>query len=91
MFVGFQSPMKNYRLHTHVLFVSAAFLMSWFIQRERMEYYGIWNNALAIISSLLIITWFINIFSDVGEAIQTCFLSEREIEPNYGKMMGLHE
>ena len=65
--------------------------MSWFIQRERMEYYGIWNNALAIISSLLIITWFINIFSDVGEAIQTCFLCEREIEPNYGKMMGLHE
>lgn len=90
MFIGFQSPMKHYRLITHILHVSAAFLMSWFVQRYRMEYYGIWNNAVVIITSLLIITWFVSIFSDVAEAFQTCYLLEREIEPNYNKMTGLN-
>jgi hypothetical protein len=54
-----------------------------------MEYYGIWNNAVVIITSLLVITWFISIFSDVAEAFLTCYLLERDIEPNYNKMTGL--
>jgi hypothetical protein len=74
MFVGIQSPMKHYRFTSHVSYICAAYLMAWFIQRARMEYYGIWNSAFIIITALIIITWFISIFSDVGEAIQTSFL-----------------
>lgn len=84
-----QSPMKHYRLMMHVTYISAAFLISWFIQRYLMEFYGIWNSALVIVVSLLCVTWFINIYSDIGEAVQTCFLSEREIEGDYGKMIGV--
>lgn len=54
-----------------------------------MEYYGIWNNVVVIVAALLIVTWFISIFADVAEAIQTSFLCEREIESNYDEMIGI--
>lgn len=74
LFVGIQSPIKHYRFTTHVFYISACFLIGWMIQRSFMEYYGIWNNGIIIITSLITITWFINIFSDSAEALQTCFL-----------------
>jgi hypothetical protein len=68
--------MKHYRFTSHVAYITAIYLISWFIQRARMQYYGIWNSAMIIITALIIVTWFISIFTDIGEAIQTCFLYE---------------
>ena len=68
--------MKHYRFTAHVAYITAIYLISWFIQRARMQYYGIWNSAMIIVTALIIVTWFISIFTDIGEAIQTCFLYE---------------
>lgn len=81
--------MKHYRFSVHVAYISTCFLISWFVQRYRTEYYGIWNNVIVIIVSILVITWFLSIFSDVAEAIQTCVLCEKQFYPNYHAMASL--
>lgn len=81
--------MKHYRFTVHVAYISACFLISWFIQRYRTEYYGIWNNVIVIIVSIVVITWFLSIFSDVAEAIQTCILAEKQFHPTYYAMASL--
>lgn len=66
MFAGYHSPMKHYRLTTHAMCVTAIFIIAWFIQRDQMQYYGMWNFALIIIVPLLLLTWFISVYSDTA-------------------------
>jgi hypothetical protein len=90
LFAGNQSPMKHNRFTAHVMSISAIFIMARFIQKDQLQYYGIWNFALLIVVPLMILTWFISIYTDAAEAFQTCFLFEREMQPNYELMEGLH-
>lgn len=66
MFVGLHSPIKNYRFVAHAACVLALFIISWFIQKYRMSYYGLWNYGLIILVSTIVITWFIDIYADTA-------------------------
>ncbi len=72
--MGIHSPIHNYRLIAHLLTVSCLLIVSSFILKNFMEYYGVWNYILIAVVILMSITWFIGIISDTAEAIQVSFL-----------------
>lgn len=89
-FAGAHSPLKNYRLIAHIVAVGAVFLGGWFLQRAQMDNYDAWNYGIYVVVILMIVTWFVSIFSDSAEALQTSFFVEKLTQPEYALMQGLH-
>ena len=80
LFIGSQSAIFFYRLCSHVFCISTVLCLSYWLMESKTGEIKITSLLLIILLSYMVVTYFIDIHADAGEALQISYLSELELK-----------
>jgi len=86
LFVGNYSPLKHQRFVAHVLLVAISVVIGYLIASVRLQHVSRWGVITLIVVVYMVVTWFIGIFTDSAEGIETSFLAEHYASTDYQYM-----
>lgn len=72
---GRQSPLRYYRVYSHIFLVGLTTLISILMMKHRTNDVSVWGILVIAFLSFCVVGYFTNIHTDGAEGLAVCFLS----------------